>query len=68
MIFSEKLTKVLACKRKGESKEIQDRVIDKLRKQERLTGTEFWKVYEIIRQEGPEVKFSNPDNWIRYHE
>ncbi|MCW4031088.1 MAG: hypothetical protein NWE80_01850 [Candidatus Bathyarchaeota archaeon] len=67
MILKKKLIKILSRKRKGESKEDRDRVVDKLRKKERLTGDEFWKVYELIRQEGPQVSFANPDNWIKYH-
>ena len=67
-IFSKKLFKILTQKRKGISKEDRAKVIDKLRKKKRLTGDEFWKVYESIRQEGPIAIFSNPDNWTTYHE
>ena len=66
MILKKKIIKILGRKRKGESQEDRVRVVNKLRKKERLTGDEFWNVYELIRQEGPQVNFANPDNWIKY--
>lgn len=62
-IFKKELIRLLTRKKKGKLKEDRIRVIDKLKKQERLTDDEFWRVYESIRQEGPEVKYQNPQNW-----
>ncbi len=68
MIFSEEIIKILSRKKKYELKKDRARLIGKLKNQERLTGAEFWKVYESIWQDGPKVKFSNPNNWISYQE
>jgi hypothetical protein len=64
-IFEKKLIRILTRKKESKLKEDMIRVVDKLRKQERLTDGEFWRVYESIRQEGPEVKYQNPQNWVR---
>jgi hypothetical protein len=67
-ISNEKLIKILTSKRKTELRTAHNTVIKKLKKKERLTGDEFWRVYESIRQEGPTVKYSNPDGWTNYRE
>jgi hypothetical protein len=64
-IFEEKLIRILTRERKSRLKEDRIRVVDKLRRQERLTDGEFWRVYESIWQEGPEVKYQDPQNWVR---
>lgn len=63
-IFEKKLIRILTRKKKSKLKEDIIRVVDKLKRQERLTDGEFWRVYESIRQEGPEVKYQNPQNWV----
>ena len=63
-IFSKKLIKILNTKSKSKLKKDQVVVVDKLRKEERLSSDEFWSVYNSIRQEGPEVRFKNPNKWI----
>jgi hypothetical protein len=35
----------------------------KKKKQKRLTSAEFLRLYETLWQEGPKVKYVNPDNW-----
>ncbi len=59
---------MLTRKGKNQSEENQTLIPDKLKRQERLTGDEFWTVYTSIRKEGPQVKFQNPDNWIIHKE
>jgi len=59
----EKLIKILSRRKKFT--EDQTGIIDKLRNREKLTPTEFWSVFEMIRQEGPEVHFPYPDSKIR---
>lgn len=67
-IFTEeKLIKILA-RRKNQLNEDQTVILNKLRKKQKLTETEFWSIFELIRQEGPEVKYSNPDNWNNTNE
>ena len=61
-IFIENVRKIL--NKKSKSKLKKDQVGDKLRKGERLSSDEFWSVYNSIRQEGPEVRFRNPNKWI----
>jgi hypothetical protein len=61
IIFSKKLAKVLRKKGKLEGKK---RVIDNLKRQQKLSEDEFWQVYESIWQKGPEVKYQNPHKWI----
>ncbi len=39
-------------------------VLDKLRKKEKLTSEEFWRVYELLQRNGPAIKYQNPDGWI----
>jgi hypothetical protein len=34
-----------------------------MEKDERLTGEEFWKVYELLKRDGPYAKYQNPDGW-----
>ena len=62
-IFSESLIKILNKKSNKLKKDNVD-VVNKLRKKERLSSDEFWSVYNSIRQEGPEVKYQNPNKWI----
>jgi hypothetical protein len=62
-IIKKKIVKILNRKRQDTPKERRVTVEEKLRKQERLTTAEFWQVYESIRQDGPVVKYSNPDKW-----
>lgn len=64
-IFSD-LKKILARERKGQTKENQKTILNKLEKNERLTSEEFWSVYESVRQEGPEVKYPTTENWANY--
>jgi hypothetical protein len=59
-IFNEKLIKTIARKQKTKLKQDKIRVLNKLKKQERLTDDEFWRVYESIWQEGPKVRYPNP--------
>jgi len=54
----EKLIEILSRKRK--LTESQTIVLDKLRNGEKLSAAEFWSVFELIRQEGPEVHFPYP--------
>jgi len=62
--FKERLIQILSQKRKTTPKEEATVVVDKLRKQERLTDDEFWNVYSSIRQEGQDMKTRNPAFWI----
>ena len=64
VIFSEKIIKILTGKSKSKLKTDEVGVANKLRKQERLSANEFWSVYDSIRQEGPVVKYQNPNNWL----
>jgi hypothetical protein len=59
----EKLIEMLSRRKK--LTENQTIIIDKLRNREKLSDTEFWSVFELIRQEGPEVHFPYPDSKIR---
>ncbi len=59
----EKLIEILSRRKK--LTEGQTVILDKLRNREKLTATEFWSVFELIRQEGPEVHFPYPDSKIR---
>lgn len=65
--FKEKLIESLSQKGKTKLKEDENVVVDKLRRQERLTDDEFWSVYGSIRQEGQDMKSQNPTYWI-YHD
>ena len=51
-------------RQKSKLKKEQDIVVNKLKEQKKLTSEEFWSVYNSIWQEGPEVKYQNPDKWI----
>jgi hypothetical protein len=62
--FSQKLIKILNKKNKSKLKKDHVVVVDKLRKEERLSSDEFWSVYNSIRKEGPEVRFKNSNKWI----
>jgi hypothetical protein len=42
------------------------KVVAKKRKQNRLTSEEFLRIYEILWEEGPKVKYLNPDNWVEH--
>lgn len=59
----EKLIEILSRRKK--LTESQTVILAKLRSREQLTATEFWSVFELIRQEGPEVHFPYPDSKIR---
>lgn len=58
----EKLIDILS--RRKRLTENQTRTLDKLRNGERLSATEFWSFFELIRQEGPEVHFPYPDSRV----
>jgi len=58
----EKLIEILSRRKK--LAESQTGILDKLRNKEKLTATEFWSVFELIRREGPEVHFPYPDSKI----
>ena len=58
----EKLIEILSRRKK--LTEGQTIILDKLRNREKLTANEFWSVFELIRQEGPEVHFPYPDSKI----
>jgi len=62
--FKERLIQILSQKGKTTLKEEAIAVVDKLKKQERLTDDEFWIVYGSIRQEGQDMKTRNPAFWI----
>ena len=64
--MNERLIKIITRKARRQFKEDQTGVLDKLRKQERLTDNESWKVYETIWQEGPKFKYRNPQKWGNY--
>lgn len=57
--FKEKLIQILSQKGKQTLKKDAIIVVEKLRKQERLTEDEFWNVYGSIRQEGQDMKTRN---------
>ena len=63
----EKLMKILT-RRKNQLEEGQTTILNKLRRKEKLSETEFWSIFELIRQEGPEVTYSNPNNWNNIHQ
>jgi len=67
-IFAEKLKEILTRKEKEQPAGDRKTIMDKLEKHERLTDGEFWSVYESIHKEGPEVKYSYPNNWTNYSE
>jgi hypothetical protein len=56
------LTEIL--NKKSKSKLKKDQIGDKLKKRKRLSADEFWSVYDSIWQEGPEVKYQNPNKWV----
>jgi len=58
----EKLIKILT-RRKNQLEEGQTTILNKLRRKEKLSETEFWSIFELIRQEGPEVTYTNPNGW-----
>ncbi len=58
----EKLIRILT-RRKSRLKEGETIILNKLRRKEKLTESEFWSIFELIRQEGPEVIYSNPNGW-----
>ncbi len=53
----------ILTRRKNQLKEGQTLILNKLRRKERLNENEFWSIFELIRQKGPEVAYSNPDSW-----
>jgi len=60
-ISSKILVRILG---KKQTKGNQKRLINKLKKQQKLTNDEFWLIYDSIWQKGPQVKYQNPDKWI----
>jgi hypothetical protein len=62
--FKERLIQILSQKGKTTLKQDAITVVEKLRKQERLTENEFWNVYGSIRQEGQDMKTRNPAFYI----
>ena len=40
-------------------------VITKIRNRKKLSSEEFLKVYDTIRQEGPQATYQNPNSWRR---
>jgi len=56
------LAKIL--RRKSRLKGEQKIIINKLKKQKKLSSDEFLLVYNSIWQKGPEVKYQNPHKWI----
>ena len=43
--------------------EIEEDIVEKIKRQDKLTSEEFWKVHAILQKEGPKVKYTNPDGW-----
>ena len=60
-IFNNNLVRFL--NRKKKLLEIQEDTVEKVKHQDKLNSSEFWKVFELLQQEGPKVKYSNPDSW-----
>ena len=60
-IFNNDLVKFL--NRKKKLLEIQEDTVEKVKHQDKLNSSEFWQVFELLQQEGPKVKYANPDNW-----
>jgi len=67
-VFDEEKLIGILTRRKNRLKEGETVVLNKLRRKEKLTETEFWSIFELIRQEGPEVTYSNPNNWNNIHQ
>ena len=38
-------------------------ILNKLRRKEKLNSIEFWNVFELLRQDGPKVRYLNPTDW-----
>ena len=49
--------------RKKKILEIEEEVVEKVKRHDKLSSEEFWKIHELLRQEGPKVKYTNPDCW-----
>ena len=60
-IFNNDLIRFL--NRKKKLLEIKEDTVEKVKHQDKLNSLEFWKVFELLHQEGPKVKYSNPDGW-----
>ena len=60
-IFNNELIKIL--NRKKKLLEIEEEVVEKVKRHDKLSSDEFWKVHELIQKEGPKVKYTNPDCW-----
>ena len=58
----EELIRILT-RRKNQLKKGETIILDKLRRKEKLSAAEFWSIFDLIRQEGPEVAYSNPNSW-----
>ena len=43
--------------------EIEEETVEKIKRQDKLTSEEFWKVHAILQKEGPKVKYTDPDRW-----
>ena len=60
-IFNNDLIRFL--NRKKKLLEIKEDTVEKVKHQDKLNSLEFWKVFELLKQEGPKVKYLNPDGW-----
>ena len=60
-IFNNDLIRFL--NRKKKLLEIKEDTVEKVKHQDKLNSLEFWKVFELLQQEGPKVKYLNPDGW-----
>ena len=67
-VFSEETLIRILTRRKHLLKEDSLAVLNKLKRKEKLTDKEFWNVFDMIKQEGPDASYSNPDNWINTDE
>jgi hypothetical protein len=41
-------------------------LLEKIRKNEKLESSEFLRIYKILWQDGPKVKYNNPDRWVTF--
>ena len=61
-IFNKDLIRFL--NRKKKLLEIRKDTVEKVIHHDKLNSAEFWKVFDLLQQEGPKVKYSNPDGWL----
>lgn len=66
--LEKRVIEILTRKGKTQLKEDEAIILSKLRRHERLTGNEFWSIYALLRREGPQVKYSNPERWVCHDE